>query len=103
MAQEKYRSKQVKSGKAPKYSAIRSKGPVGTSRASHMVRTQKIKKKKKVARPEDVFIIGPDGKRKRKPVGDPRLRASDVFIIGPDGKRKRKPAVPKKNTKKRKT
>ena len=47
MVQEKYRSKQVRSGKAPKYSAIRSKGPVGTSRASHMVRTQKIKKGKK--------------------------------------------------------
>ena len=57
---------------------------------------KELRKRKKVARPEDVFIIGPDGKRKRKPVGDPRLRASDVFIMGPDGKRKRKPAVPKK-------
>ena len=56
---------------------------------------KELRKRKRVARPEDVFIIGPDGKRKRKPVGDPRLRASDVFIIGPDGKRKRKPAVPK--------
>jgi hypothetical protein len=47
MAQEKYRSKQVRKGKAPKYSAIRSKGPVGMSRASHMIRKQTIKKKKR--------------------------------------------------------
>ena len=73
MAQEKYRSKQVRSGKAPKYSAIRSKGPVGTSRASHMVRTQKIKKKKKVdgrssaTERRQMAKLGP-GQKKRVPL-----------------------------------
>ena len=54
-----------------------------------------LKTIKESVRPGDVFIMGPGGKKKRKPVGDPKLRASDVFTMGPDGKRKRKPAIPK--------
>ena len=54
-----------------------------------------LKTIKESVRPGDVFIMGPGGKKKRKPVGDPRLRSSDVFIMGPGGKKKRKPAIPK--------